>query len=218
MARKTKEDSQKTRDAILDGAERVFLAKGIANATMAEIADAAGVSRGAVYGHYDNKLQVCQAMIDRAFALDALRFPAQRGSACDTLLAAGCYYLAQFLEPGSPQRVSQILYLKCEQIEENRSVLRRREMADRLTMHYTRRQLRRAIAQGELPATLDVGLSAEYLVYLFTGLYELLENGPATLPRCERILRGALEGLPHAASFRAPIPHGDGSTTTPGSA
>ncbi|XLM19433.1 TetR family transcriptional regulator, partial [Chromobacterium piscinae] len=147
MARKTKEDSQKTRDAILDGAERVFLAKGIANATMAEIADAAQVSRGAVYGHYDNKLQVCQAMIDRAFALDALRFPAPCASACDTLLAAGTYYLAQFLEPGSPQRVYQILYLKCEQTEENRSVLRRREMADRLTMHYTRRQLRRAIAQ-----------------------------------------------------------------------
>ncbi|KUM02708.1 TetR family transcriptional regulator [Chromobacterium subtsugae] len=202
MARKTKEDSQKTRDAILDGAEQAFLAKGIANATMADIAEAAGVSRGAVYGHYDNKLLVCQAMIDRAFALDALDFPSQRESACDTLLAAGLYYLAQFLEPGSPQRVFEILYLKCERSEENRSVLRRREMMDRLTLHYTRRQLRRAIAGRELPATLDVGLAADYLVYLFLGLYDLLETGPAALPRCERILRGALEALPHAASLQ----------------
>ncbi|AUH51115.1 TetR family transcriptional regulator [Chromobacterium sp. ATCC 53434] len=202
MARKTKEDSQKTRDAILDGAEQVFLANGVANATMAEIADAAGVSRGAVYGHYDNKLQVCQAMIDRAFALDALRFPAQRASACETLLEVGCYYLAQFLEPGSPQRVGQILYLKCEQIAENRSVLRRRETMDRLTMHYVRRQLRRAVAQGELPASLDAPLAADYLVCLFTGLYDLLEQGPTALPRCQRILRGALQGLPHAASLR----------------
>ncbi|WP_168209657.1 TetR family transcriptional regulator [Chromobacterium paludis] len=202
MARKTKEDAQKTRDAILDGAEQVFLRKGIANATMADIADAAAVSRGAVYGHYENKMEVCQAMIGRAFALDALRFPAPQPSACSTLLQAACYYLAQFLEPGSPQRVTLILYQKCEHIAENRSVLRRREMADRLTMHYTRRHLRRAIAQGELPVDLDIGLSADYLVYLFSGLYELLEQGPAALPRCERILRGALEGLPHAVSFR----------------
>ncbi|WP_158253666.1 TetR family transcriptional regulator [Chromobacterium alticapitis] len=201
MARKTKEDAQKTRDAILDGAERTFLAKGVANAAMADIADAAGVSRGAVYGHYENKLEVCQAMIDRAFALDALRFPAPGASAGDTLRDAASYYLAQFLEPGSPQRVYQILYQKCEQIPENRSILRRREMADRLTMHFVRRQLRRAIAQEEMPAALDIGLAADYLVCLFSGLYELLENGPDALPRCERILRGALEGLPHAASF-----------------
>ncbi|WP_198414581.1 TetR family transcriptional regulator [Chromobacterium phragmitis] len=201
MARKTKEDSQKTRDAILDGAERVFLDKGIANATMAEIADAAKVSRGAVYGHYDNKMEVCQAMIDRAFALDAMRFPPASASARDTLLAGAGYYLAQFLEPGSPQRVYQILYQKCERTEENRSVLRRRELADRLTMHYTRRQLRRAIALGELPAELDVGLAADYLVCLFIGLYDLLENDPDALPRCSRILRGALEGLSHARGF-----------------
>ncbi|OHX10388.1 hypothetical protein BI347_21620 [Chromobacterium sphagni] len=202
MARKTKEDSQKTRDAILDGAEQVFLAKGIANATMADIADAAGVSRGAVYGHYDNKLLVCRAMIDRAFALDALHFPAQQDSACDTLLAAGCYYLTQFLEPGSPQRVFEILYLKCERNEENRSVLRRRKVVDRLSMHYIRRQLRRAIAQRELPDTLDVMLCADYLGSLFDGLYKLLEGGASVQPHCERILRGALQGLPHASSLQ----------------
>ncbi|UTH73622.1 TetR family transcriptional regulator [Chromobacterium sp. IIBBL 290-4] len=206
MARKTKEDSQKTRDAILDGAEQVFLAKGIANATMADIADAAQVSRGAVYGHYENKLQVCQAMIDRAFALDALRFPPPGASACETLLQAALYYLAQFLEPGSPQRVYQILYLKCEQTEENRGVLRRREQADRMTVHYARRQLRRAVLQQELPAGLDIGLTADYLVSLFIGLYELLEQNPQALPRCERILRGALSGLPHAAGFLLHVP------------
>ncbi|GAA17575.1 probable transcriptional regulator [Pseudomonas aeruginosa NCMG1179] len=50
MARKTKEESQKTRDGILDAAERVFLEKGVGTTAMADLADAAGVSRGAVYG------------------------------------------------------------------------------------------------------------------------------------------------------------------------
>ncbi|MGN6056860.1 TetR family transcriptional regulator, partial [Pseudomonas aeruginosa] len=59
MARKTKEESQKTRDGILDAAERVFLEKGVGTTAMADLADAAGVSRGAVYGHYKNKIEVC---------------------------------------------------------------------------------------------------------------------------------------------------------------
>ncbi|MFK1011157.1 TetR family transcriptional regulator [Pseudomonas aeruginosa] len=67
MARKTKEESQKTRDGILDAAERVFLEKGVGTTAMADLADAAGVSRGAVYGHYKNKIEVCLAMCDRAF-------------------------------------------------------------------------------------------------------------------------------------------------------
>ncbi|TEM58333.1 TetR family transcriptional regulator [Pseudomonas aeruginosa] len=58
MARKTKEESQKTRDGILDAAERVFLEKGVGTTAMADLADAAGVSRGAVYGHYKNKRAV----------------------------------------------------------------------------------------------------------------------------------------------------------------
>ncbi|HGY3917735.1 TPA: TetR family transcriptional regulator, partial [Pseudomonas aeruginosa] len=49
MARKTKEESQKTRDGILDAAERVFLEKGVGTTAMADLADAAGVSRGAVW-------------------------------------------------------------------------------------------------------------------------------------------------------------------------
>ena len=67
MARKTPLESQKTRDSILDAAERVFADKGVAGTTMAEIADAAGISRGAVYGHYRNTSEVCIAMAERAF-------------------------------------------------------------------------------------------------------------------------------------------------------
>ena len=44
MARKTKEESQRTRDRILDAAEHVFMS-GVANTTMGDIADHAGVSR-----------------------------------------------------------------------------------------------------------------------------------------------------------------------------
>ena len=55
MARRTKEDAAATRQQILDSAERVFAAKGVAHSTMADIAADAGVSRGAVYWHFDSK-------------------------------------------------------------------------------------------------------------------------------------------------------------------
>lgn len=109
MARKTKEESQKTRDGILDAAERVFLEKGVGNTAMADLADAAGVSRGAVYGHYKNKIEVCLAMCDRAFA--RIEVPDERADvpALDILLRAGMGFLRQCCEPGSVQRVLEIL-------------------------------------------------------------------------------------------------------------
>jgi len=68
MARKTREESLAIKHRILDAAELVLLEKGVAQTAMADLAEAAGMSRGAVYGHYRNKMEVCLAMCDRAFA------------------------------------------------------------------------------------------------------------------------------------------------------
>ncbi|MEV2111950.1 TetR family transcriptional regulator, partial [Pseudomonas aeruginosa] len=105
MARKTKEESQKTRDGILDAAERVFLEKGVGTTAMADLADAAGVSRGAVYGHYKNKIEVCLAMCDRAFGQIEVPDENARVPALDILLRAGMGFILDaaervFLEKG----------------------------------------------------------------------------------------------------------------------
>ncbi|VFT28798.1 transcriptional regulator [Pseudomonas aeruginosa] len=131
MARKTKEESQKTRDGILDAAERVFLEKGVGTTAMADLADAAGVSRGAVYGHYKNKIEVCLAMCDRAFGQIEVPDENARVPALDILLRAGMGFLRQCCEPGSVQRVLEILYLKCERSDENEPLLRRRELLEK---------------------------------------------------------------------------------------
>ena len=48
MARKTKEDALVTRDRILDAAELVFEQRGVSRCSLHEIAQAAGVTRGAI--------------------------------------------------------------------------------------------------------------------------------------------------------------------------
>lgn len=73
MARRTKEDAEKTRESLLDAAERVFLRKGVAKASLEEIAAEAKVTRGAVYWHFDNKFSIFKAMYERVkLPMDAM--------------------------------------------------------------------------------------------------------------------------------------------------
>ncbi|WP_186301464.1 TetR family transcriptional regulator [Denitromonas halophila] len=66
MVRKTKEEALETRHTILDAAEAVFYRKGMARTTLADIAEAASVTRGAIYWHFANKGEVFEAMMRRA--------------------------------------------------------------------------------------------------------------------------------------------------------
>jgi TetR/AcrR family acrAB operon transcriptional repressor len=65
MARRTKEDALATRNALLDAAERVFLAQGVAGTSLNDIAQAAGTTRGAIYWHFRDKADLFNAMMDR---------------------------------------------------------------------------------------------------------------------------------------------------------
>lgn len=161
MARKTKEESQRTRDRILDAAEHVFLSKGVASTTMSDIADFAGVSRGAVYGHYKNKIDVCIAMCDRALgeAVSLTRVSTD-GEALESLYASMRQYVQIYAEEGSVQRVLEILYLKCERSDENAPLLRRRDLWERHALRTSEKLLRAAVSREDLPRALDVRLSS----------------------------------------------------------
>jgi TetR/AcrR family acrAB operon transcriptional repressor len=66
MARRTKDEAQQTRHALLDAAEAVFDTRGVAGASLQEVAETAGVTRGAVYWHFRDKADLFNAMMDRA--------------------------------------------------------------------------------------------------------------------------------------------------------
>ena len=48
MVRRTKEDAAATRNGLIDAAERVFFEKGVSRASLSDIANAAGATRGAI--------------------------------------------------------------------------------------------------------------------------------------------------------------------------
>lgn len=65
MARRTKAEADETRIKLLDAAEQVFFEKGVARASLNEIAQRAGATRGAVYWHFKDKVDVFSSMLDR---------------------------------------------------------------------------------------------------------------------------------------------------------
>ena len=56
---------QHTRDLLLDAAEEVFAARGFDGASLDEIADSAGYTRGAIYKHFPNKEELFLAVNKR---------------------------------------------------------------------------------------------------------------------------------------------------------
>ena len=64
MARKTKQEAQVTRESVLVAALDLFSEKGYSRTTFDAIAKKIGMTRGAVYWHFDNKPALLAALIE----------------------------------------------------------------------------------------------------------------------------------------------------------
>lgn len=73
MARKTKEDAEKTRQSILNAAFDVFTQKGFVRTTLSDIAAAASVTRGAIYWHFRDKIDLFIALSEEIETSAAMR-------------------------------------------------------------------------------------------------------------------------------------------------
>ena len=133
MVRRTKEEAQETRSAILEAAERAFYERGVARTTLGDIATLAGVTRGAIYWHFSNKADVVQAMLDSLHEpLDAL---AQACESQDEIDPLGCmrklliHLFHQVAIDPKTRRINEILFHKCEFTDEICDLRRQRQVA-----------------------------------------------------------------------------------------
>jgi AcrR family transcriptional regulator len=74
MARVTEEHVRSREDAIVGAALSMFARKGVAGATMQDVATAAGLSAGAIYRYFPGKEQLVEAVFERIGESDRLLF------------------------------------------------------------------------------------------------------------------------------------------------
>jgi TetR/AcrR family acrAB operon transcriptional repressor len=134
--RRTKEDAARTREAILDAALGCFDASGIAQATIEQIARAAGVTKGAVYHHFDGKRallheireRVSLPLLDRADTALLARGPLPAIERIERFLLS----IVDLLESDADtRRALGVMQFKCEYVGDMR-----REFATMLRNHH----------------------------------------------------------------------------------
>lgn len=173
MARRTKAEAEETRRRLLDVAERIFHAKGVAATSLEEIASEAGVTRGAVYWHFANKADLFMALFEDAPLIteDLLAPPALDGHpdplALVEHLALGA--LALLAADERRQRIYTILTL-CEYRDDLGQVLQRKvETMDRVHVQFVG-AFAEAARRGSLAPCWTSEAAAATFQWLFHGI------------------------------------------------
>lgn len=170
MVKKTKEEALETRNLLLDTAECVFNEKGVSGTTLADIASAAGVTRGAIYWHFKNKADLFEAMCER------VRLP------METMIAAGAadnvtdplgelrktvdYFYLKVATDTNHRQVFDILFNKCEFVDQLGPIIDRDARVREVFRDRFERIFYNAVRLGQLPPNTNVGLAVNaYMSY-----------------------------------------------------
>jgi AcrR family transcriptional regulator len=180
--RKTKEDAAKTREAVIDAAEAVFFENGVSRSTLEQIAARAGVTRGAVYWHFKDKVEIFKALQER------IRLPQEElieqalahghEDPLSLIEEAALSSLHVLAEDTRRQRIYTILSHRCEDVGEMAEILVRITDADRAMYANLLQLMEMAERNGSLSPGWTPPLAVKALQCTFTGLLqEWLRNG-----------------------------------------
>nr|QMS48019.1 transcription repressor of multidrug efflux pump acrAB operon, TetR (AcrR) family [uncultured bacterium] len=186
VARRTKDKAVETRNRILDAAEQVFSTRGVSRTSLADIAVAASVTRGAIYWHFKDKADLFCEMVARV-TMPMEDPPCQVNPALEADPLAGVRrmltgILQRTCGDVQARRVFHIVFHKCEYVDEMEPVWRRFSEMQAGCLSRLKQGLVRALELGQLPKGLDVRRTAMGLHALVDGLISNWAMDPETMP------------------------------------
>lgn len=210
MVRRTKEEAQETRSEILTAAELCFYRKGISRTSLSEIASAAGVTRGAIYWHFQDKSELVGALLERVnIPLQPLSEASRSPDEPDPLGRLRELLVKVFQRAATDpevRRVGEILFHKCEYTEDLGNL---RQWMQDFRREYDRNievSLANAVARGQLPKDLDLPVASRCVHAFLTGMldqYLLVPDGMDLGAKAEIIVDGILDMLRLSPALRS---------------
>ena len=176
MVRRSKEDALATRSQLLDAAERVFLAQGVAGTSLNDIAEAAGTTRGAIYWHFKDKADLFNAMMDRvAMPLQqalSLVDAADEDDPLPALKKAVRFALRQTVTDPQTRRVFEVATHKVEYVDSLCAVRQRHLQMRGLWLDRFRHVLLKSAAARGVRLAMPATTAAHGLHALMDGLVQ----------------------------------------------
>ncbi|KIO50204.1 TetR family transcriptional regulator [Nitrosospira sp. NpAV] len=178
MVRKTKENAELTRQHLIQAAREVFLTRGVSRTTMEHIAIQAGVTRGAIYWHFSNKIALFQAMREQVFLplIDRMDDTLLVERSEDPLACIEnflCGTIQVLMDSIETRQIYEIMMIKCEYVDEFATVLQQilsncSGIEEKLKLVYER-----ARAREQLHASHDPSQLATDTHLFFIGLLHM---------------------------------------------
>lgn len=173
MARKTKIEALKTRQHLIDVAITLFAKNGVSTTTLADIADAAGMTRGAIYWHFDSKVSLFNEIWNIQPCVATEIRQKLKAKIHDNDLQLLREVMIETLKVISTDRrqheLLQILYHTCEF---NGEMYSEREIRERFWFkrERMRKLLRNCISKGQLPVNTNIELMLTIIHGYFSGI------------------------------------------------
>lgn len=169
--RRTKEEAAETRQALLDAALRVFSRQGYAATRLEDVAQEAGVTRGAIYWHFKSKADLYNTLVAEVSLRSDEVVERARAAAGDSpldVLRRIMVGLLEFVEEDEQYRaVMELTILKTEVTPELEEGMRLKVEGLRAVQETLKRAIRLGQLAGEIRADLDpVDGARAYMAYL----------------------------------------------------
>jgi AcrR family transcriptional regulator len=193
MARRTKLDAEKTRQSLMDAAEVLFLEQGVTRTSLDQVARRAGVTRGALYWHFANKVDLLAALVQRVeISLDlmfedlASRYQegdwSESGSLLDNMRAILVDFFHQLQADERHKRVLSILINRVELVGEMADIRDVYEVKAERTVKALTTLFGGCKARGEIAEACDPETAASLVHSLLIGVMMEITCTPERRP------------------------------------